>query len=81
VGVRYFLEVSIEIDAGLEDVLTNPQGGVGIHWTMECGNDVINVRDNQPLVPGPQLPIPEPSTFVLMGIGLSAMALRKKFEA
>jgi hypothetical protein len=81
VGVRYFLEVSVDIDAGLEDVLTNPQGGVGIHWTMECGNDVINVRDDQPLTPGPQLPVPEPSTFVLMGIGISAMALRSKFEA
>lgn len=81
VGVRHFLEVSINIDAGLEDVLTNPDGGVGIHWTMECGNDVINVRDNQPLVPGPQLPIPEPSTFALMGMGVLGMALRRKFSA
>lgn len=81
VGVRYFLEVSVDIDAILEDVLTNPDGGVGLHWTMECGNDAINVRDNQPLVPGPQLPIPEPSTFALMGIGMAGMALRRKFSA
>lgn len=80
-GVHYFLEVSVNIDAGLEDVLTNPDGGVGLHWTMECGNDVINVRDNQPLVPGPQLPIPEPATFALMGIGLAGMFLRSKFSA
>jgi len=80
-GVRYFLEISVDIDSALEDVLTNPDGGVGLHWTMECGNDVINVRDDQPLVPGPQNPIPEPSTFALMGIGISAMAFRKKFEA
>ncbi len=81
VGVHYFLEVSMDIDAALEDVLTNINGGVGLHWTMECGNDVISVRDNQPLGPGPQNPIPEPTTFALMGIGMVGMALRKKFSA
>lgn len=81
VGVHYFLEISLDIDAAIEEVLTNPDGGVGLHWTMECGNDVINVRDNLPLVPGPLVPIPEPSTFALMGIGMAGMALRKKFSA
>ena len=80
-GVRYFLEVSVAIDAALEEILTNVDGGVGLHWTMECGNDVTDVRDNTPLAPGPQLPVPEPSTLALMGIGMLGMALRKKFSA
>ncbi len=81
VGVRYFLEISVDVDAAIEDILTNPDGGVGLHWTMECGNDVINVLDDQPLEPEPELPIPEPSTFALMGLGMAGMALRKKFSA
>ncbi len=75
-GVHYFLEISVDIDAALEDVLTNPDGGVGLHWTMECGNDVIDVIDDTPLIP-----IPEPATFILMATGLLGLALRGRFTA
>lgn len=76
VGVHNFLEIAVEIDGGLEDILTNPQGGIGLHWTMECGNDVIDVRDDDPFVP-----VPEPSTFALLGMGMLGVALRRKFAA
>jgi len=76
VGVHNFLEISIAIDGGLEDILTNPQGGIGLHWTMECGNDVIDVRDDEPFAP-----VPEPSTFALLGMGMLGVALRRKFTA
>lgn len=76
-GVHNFLEISIDIDSAFEDLLTNEQtGGLGLHWTMECGNDVITVQDNIPLAP-----IPEPSTFALLGMGILGGLLRKKFTA
>jgi hypothetical protein len=75
-GVHYFLEIAVDVDGGLEDILTNPQGGVGLHWTMECGNDVIDVHDDVPFAP-----IPEPSTFILLGMGTLGAMLRKKFIA
>lgn len=81
VGAHYFLEIGIVVDAGLEDILTNPNGGVGLHWTMECGNDVVDVFDNTPLDPTPLIPVPEPSTVALMCLGMFGIALRKRFEA
>ena len=39
-----------------------------LHYTMECGNDVLT-----------GLVVPEPSTYVLFGLGLAALAARKKF--
>ena len=41
-----------------------------VHYTMECGNDVLTGLVN---------PVPEPSTYVLFGLGLAALAARKKF--
>lgn len=62
-GVHYFYEICFDVDGSVEDQLTNlATGGLGLHWTMECGNDVINVRDDEPLIP-----VPEPSTFALLG--------------
>ena len=75
-GVHNFLEICIDVDGGLEDILTNPQGGIGLHWTMQCGNDEINVRDDEPFVP-----VPEPSTIALLGMGTLGVALRRKFTA
>lgn len=73
-GVHYFYEMSICLDGSLEESLTNESGGLGLHWTMECGNDNITVFDDVPLEP-----VPEPSTLILLGIGLSSAFLKNKF--
>lgn len=76
-GVHNFLEVTLAIDGIFEEVLTNDQnGGLGIHWTQGCGNDVIDVRDDTPFAP-----VPEPATMVLLGMGVLGIALRARKPA
>jgi hypothetical protein len=38
----------------------------GLHWTMKCGNDVIEGRDD--------IQTPEPATIILLGAGLVSLA-------
>ncbi|MCF6284380.1 MAG: PEP-CTERM sorting domain-containing protein [Candidatus Hydrogenedentes bacterium] len=74
-GARNFLEIAIDLDGTFEEQIDNGlgDGGLGLHWTMQCGNDVINVVDNVPLAP-----VPEPTTMVLLGMGVLGMALRAR---
>lgn len=51
-----------------------PTETLGLHWTMLCGNDVIEVSTD----PGT---VPEPGTMLLAGCGLIALAaFRRKFK-
>ena len=44
--------------------LGSPTGTMGLHWTMDCGNDMLNLEVN---------PIPEPATVLLLAPGLAAL--------
>jgi len=68
-GLSYVLEGSFNLS-----LLTAYAGNdIGIHWTMQCGNDYLNQTS---------APVPEPATMLLFGCGLIGLATvgRKKFQ-
>jgi len=72
-GVHYFLEVCLTLNGTQEEQITGVNGGLSLHWTMGCGNDEITVHDDEPFVP-----VPEPATMVLLGMGVLGIALRAR---
>lgn len=72
-GRRNFLEIEVDILDFMEDSIAGDAGKIGLHWTMSCGNDDIDVIDSTPFVP-----VPEPATMMLLGMGVLGMALRSR---
>lgn len=70
-----FLEICIDLNGDMELLIDDGlgAGGLTLHWTMACGNDAIDVIDDVPLAP-----VPEPTTMVLLGMGVLGMALRAR---
>ena len=71
-----FLEISFLLDALEVEAVTGDGGGVSLHWTMLCGNDIVDFVTEEPLAP-----MPEPATIALFGMGLVGAVLRKRFVA
>lgn len=64
----------IEASFLLADLGLSPGDVFDIHWTMQCGNDYLNLRADVN-------PVPEPATMLLLGTGLVCFAGfgRKRF--
>jgi len=62
-------EMAFDASDYLGEILTE---GYTAHWTMTCGNDAIDLT-------WPGQPVPEPTTAILMGMGLVGLAARRRF--
>jgi hypothetical protein len=71
---HYAIEAVISYASlGLGDFTEARSKSYDLHWTMECGNDAIDL-----LVPGQILPpVAEPTTLLLIGTGLAGLRLRR----
>lgn len=77
-GTSYILEGSFDLsaleytDLGLYAVNLYSGGDISMRWTMSCGNDFLEITT---------APIPEPSTYLLLGSGIIGLAFWRRRRA
>ncbi len=77
---RWFYEARLYLDGGLIDLVSLTDDtlgtGIGLHWTMECGNDYIHVNDSTPLAP--VVPVPAAAPMALLGMVIIGAVRRRR---
>jgi len=66
-------EFALDLNSLGFNPLAVAQQGFSVHWTMECGNDVMDWS-----VPGQLIVVPEPASMTLLGLGLAGILLRRR---
>ena len=56
-------------------------GEINVHYTYECGNDLIKGSGTLVLPDDPGVVIPEPASITLMGLGIAAVAVSRLRKA
>jgi len=68
--VDLFFDPTGSLTFTVENVFNWDPAGIGYHWTMGCGNDVVEG--------GAQVDVPEPAALLLLGLGLVGLAVYKR---
>jgi hypothetical protein len=70
-GASYVLEGAFDLSAFDYGGLYTG-GDISLRWTMSCGNDYLEITT---------APIPEPSTYLLLGSGIMGLAFWRRRRA
>ena len=71
-NTHYVIEARIPLHTiGAQVDWDDPAKWLKVHWGMECGNDVLNLRADVN-------PTPEPASMALVGLGVAGFLARRK---
>ncbi|MBN2311608.1 MAG: PEP-CTERM sorting domain-containing protein [Candidatus Hydrogenedentes bacterium] len=71
---HWVVEFSVDLPADVLAALLESGTPLSVHWTQGCGNDVGELT-----WAGGKTVVPEPTSFLLLGIGIAGIIVRRRF--